>query len=114
MIGEREVGRMDRLIEIQYPSRQKNTFGDDVVTWKSLARVWASANPMEARERFASQELRAAKVYTFLVWYLSTVTPDMRILFNGESYRITGLAEIGRRERLQITAEFLEARGDGG
>ena len=107
------IGRLDRLIEIQYPSRAKNTFGEETVVWKLHARVWAQAQPLQALERFKAAQERESKVYTFRLRYVKGVKSDMRVYHDSQSYRILGIAELGRREGLELTAEYFEGT-DGG
>lgn len=102
---------MDRRIEIQYPSRTKNDIGEETETWVRFARVWANARPLRAAERFASAMERESKVYTFRIRWLKNVEPDMRIVFDSQNYRIIGIAEMGRRDGLEITAEYFQESG---
>ena len=99
------VGRMDRKIVLKRPDVQ-NTLGD--VTTKPLltvATVWADVRPMSASERFRSDALHSVRVSNFRIWHRNDVTPDMLIQYEGLDWRITGIAEIGYREGLDITAE---------
>jgi SPP1 family predicted phage head-tail adaptor len=109
----RDVGGMDRRITIEAPSRSQDGFGDAPATWATFKAVWAKATPLRATERFISQQSRATKASSFLIRYIPGVTPEMRILFDGEYYAITGIAEVGRREALEISAESMERYGEG-
>ena len=99
------IGQMDREIVIESPSSSLNSLNEPIVTWGTFASVWAWVKPMTARERFASDALRASRVSNFRIRWLSGVLPTMRIRFDGEIYRILGLSEVGRRRFLDITAE---------
>lgn len=107
------IGKMDRQVEIQYRANTQDSTGEDVPTWKTLARVWAQATPMNAKERFASEMERESKVYTFRIRYIKGVQADMRLVHESQNYRITGIAEIGRREGLELTAEYFQSHGGG-
>ena len=100
---------MDRYIDIQKPLRVANEFNEDEETWVSHARVWAEAVPLRATERFESSAVRQVKEYTFRLRYRKGVTPDMRIQYENEFFRIKGIAEVGRRHSLEISAEYMEA-----
>lgn len=102
------IGRMDRRIEFQTPGNTRDSMGSFVQTWTTFLRVWAQAKPLRASERFSSDQQRESKVYTFLIRYRDGITSDMRIVYNEEYYRISGIAEINRREGLEITAEYLQ------
>lgn len=105
------IGRMDRLIEIQYPERTQNEFGEAVDTWTRFARVWAQAVPLRTTERFASAAQRESKVYTFRIRYMRGIGPEMRIVHDSQNYRIIGIAELNRREGIELTAEYFQESG---
>lgn len=105
------IGRMDRLIEIQYPERTANAIGEKIETWTRFAKVWAQATPLRSTERFTSAQERLSKVYTFKIRYLKNLGPEMRIYYETEYFRIVGIAEIGRREGIEITAEYFQGSG---
>lgn len=105
------VGKLDRRIEIQEPVTTQDTFGAESVAWQTFARVWAQATPMQAKERHQSAQIRESKVYSFVIRHLVGVESTFRIVFESEIYRILGVAEIGRRIGLEITAEYFEKHG---
>lgn len=105
------IGRMDRLVEIQYPKLTRDTIGGDSTEWKRFARVWAQAIPLMAKERYRSAEIRESKTYTFRIRFLRNLGSEMRIIHDEQPYRITGIAELGRKEGLEITAEYLQDAG---
>ncbi len=82
-----------------------NTLGDVVTTYQELATVWADERPMRMDERFTSDARHSMKVSNFRIWFRADVTPEMVISYAGRDWRITGIAEIGLREELELTAE---------
>lgn len=104
-------GMFDRKVEIQYPKRTKNGMGEDEVEWKPFATVWAKAAPLMAKERFLADSERATREYTFTIRYRKGIGPEMRIVHDSLPYQIKGIAEIGRRRGLELTAEYMEANG---
>ena len=97
------AGRLDRRITIEQPTAAVNTFGEPVQTWADLATVWASVRAKSGREFFAGGEQATADT-VFRIRYRSDVTRVMRISYGGAVYDITAIAEIGRREGLEIIA----------
>lgn len=104
-------GRLDRRIDIERPVVTIDTFGAESTTWEVFARVWAEAQPLRTAERYQSAQIREAKAYTFRIRYLSGLETTMRIRYRNELYRITGIAEMGRRVGQEISAEYLEGHG---
>jgi len=99
-------GKKNRKIVIQTRT-VVNTLGDVVSTWTTLAAVWAEERPLRMDERYQSDAKHSVRVSNFRVWYRADVGPEMQIAYDGRTWRITGIAEIGNREELDITAEVV-------
>ena len=82
-----------------------NTLGDAVSSWVNLASVWADERPLRMDERFQSDAKYSVRVSNFRIYYRADVTPDMQIIHDGLTWRITGIAEIGYREEMELTCE---------
>lgn len=100
----RNPGTKNRRITLRAPV-VVNNLGDVVTTWKDVATVWADERPMRMDERFSSDARHSLRVSNFRIWYRMDVTPEMVIFYAGRDWRITGIAEIGLREELELTAE---------
>jgi SPP1 family predicted phage head-tail adaptor len=100
----RNPGAKNRRISLKAP-QVINTLGDVVTTFQEVATVWADERPMRMDERFTSDARHSMRVSNFRIWYRSDVTPEMVISYAGREWRITGIAEIGLREELELTAE---------
>ena len=96
---------MDRFITIEDPTVTQDDFGGEVTTWATFAQVWAQRVDMRAKERFNSEQIQAIETTTWRIRYLDGVQPDMRIVYFGKVYEITGLAELGRAAGLEIVTE---------
>lgn len=106
------IGLMDRRIEFQTYTPTTNSAGGDTPAWTKHLEVWAQAKPLKAAERFEANQFREVKAYTFITRYRASIVSSMRILYNGEYYKIIGLAELGRRDGLEITAEYMQLDGE--
>lgn len=104
-----EIGRLSRRIEIQQATVTLDNVGGEVRTWSTVVRCWAQSRSITARERFASEQIREAREEVFIIRYRKDITPEMRIVFQEKKYRIVGLAEIGQKSALEITAEYIQA-----
>lgn len=100
----RNPGTKNRRITLRAPLIV-NTLGDVTVSFQDVATVWADERPMRMDERFSSDANHSVKVSNFRIWYRSDVTPEMVIFYAGREWNITGIAEIGLREELELTAE---------
>lgn len=103
----------DRTITIErFTSKQDPGSGENVETWATLATVSASKKDVSDRERIASAEVQAEITTRFVIRYSSTVAdlnPKDRVVFDGRTYAISAVKEVGRREGVEISAS---ARSD--
>ena len=98
------AGPLDRRVTIEAPTPTQNSFGEPVEAWSELATVWARKRDVRASERFTAQQRLAQETAVFEIRFRSDVTPKMRLVEGGKVYTIDGIAEIRRREGLEIAA----------
>jgi SPP1 family predicted phage head-tail adaptor len=101
------AGRLDRRITIERATTTADAFNEGVETWETLVTVWARAEPISDGEKLRAGETLAHKSYRFQIRYSSLVAdvdPRDRLTFDGRTFDIAGVKEIGRREGLEITA----------
>lgn len=103
----------DRTIRIERATiTQDPGSGENVETWGDLATVQAGKHDVSDRERLAASEVQAELTTRFTIRWDSTVAsvnPKDRVIFEGRTYNIVAVREIGRREGLEISAS---ARAD--
>lgn len=104
-----DAGRLDRRIVIEARSVTRAESGEEVESWAALATVWAQLLPMTGREFYSAGGAQnvPAETARFRVRWLSSVTPQHRIQADGKTWNIRNVAEIGRREGLELTAEAI-------
>lgn len=90
-------GKMDRRITIQRFTTTKNAFNEDVEAWTDVRTVWAEAKPYRGSERFAAAEVAGSAVTTFVMRHWPDLTPKDRISYDGKTWDIHHVREIGRR-----------------
>lgn len=99
------AGALDREITIEVAAESVSAAGETVQVWSTFAECWAAVKPLSATERFKSDARHSARVSVFTIRYVSGVLRTMRIVYEGLNWRILGIAEVNRREGLDITAE---------
>lgn len=102
------AGELDRRITFQEPDPQTSPSGARTRDWKDVVTVWAGFRPMPGRERFQSPQTLATRTGIWRIRWRSDIHERMRFLFRGQPWQIDGIAEIGRREGLEITATAIE------
>lgn len=102
------AGPRNRRVVIQRATvTQDPGSGENVETWATLATEWAEMTPLSDSERVKAAEVSAEITTRFRVAWkssLSTINPKDRLTFDGKTWDIWGVKEIGFREGLEITA----------
>lgn len=102
-----KFGQMDRRITLQRATLATNAYGERVETWGTLATVWAQIQYKEGsgKEAVQSDQLFSSQPVHFIIRYstdVSSIRPSDRVSYNGDTYQIEGIQEIGRAEGLRI------------
>ena len=102
-----DAGRLDRRVTLKRRKSGVNDFGEPVDEWTTLVTVWANVAPVSDGERWRAGETLAAKACRFTIrWSIkvSVLDPRDQIEYDGRTWDIQGVKEIGRREMIEITA----------
>ncbi len=99
-------GRLDRKITIQELTTTNDEYGEPVESWSDLATVWAEVKQQSAREMWESGKVSEVEMM-FRIRYRSGIDTTNRISYDGDTYDITGVREIGRRDGLEITGRVV-------
>jgi SPP1 family predicted phage head-tail adaptor len=104
------AGKLDRRIALRVATQGADDFGSPVETWADLAVVWAEKRDLRGREFYQANADNAEIETVFRIRWRSDVSPLNRIAYDGRDYDIVSVAEIGRRDGLEIMAK---ARAEG-
>lgn len=100
-------GDYDRRITIRRAAKS-NVGGAPVTTWSDLAvDVPASATPISDGERARAGQTMAQNSMRFRFWWapeLADVNGKDQVVYDGETFDIGHVKEIGRRKEIEITA----------
>jgi SPP1 family predicted phage head-tail adaptor len=98
-------GALDRLVELKHQVMTKNsTTGEDVESFTTYATVYAGKRDVRGREFFAAQQLNSEVSTVWQIRYRTDVMMTDRLVIDGLDYNVISIAEIGRREGLEIMA----------
>lgn len=107
------AGKLDRKIVLQRSTDARDEYNEPVKTWATLATRSASYEPLSDGERFRASETAANASARFVIRYSAAVAdlnPKDRLTFDGDTWQILHVKELGRREGLEILAGV---RADG-
>lgn len=102
-------GPMDRRATILSRTLSQNGYGEQIETFAALATVWAQKVELSGQEQVAAQQVSAEVTTIFRIRWRSDVTATCRLLVDGVTYMIVYPAELGRRERLELTCKAVVA-----
>jgi SPP1 family predicted phage head-tail adaptor len=100
-----KAGKLDRRIRLETKSATLDTYGQETVTWNLLAEVWAEVLPTTGRELVASLQVTPEVMTKFRIRWITGFKESDRIVYQNEPYDIVHIAEMGRREGLEIMAK---------
>jgi SPP1 family predicted phage head-tail adaptor len=102
------AGRLDRRVILQTRSLASvNAFGEKIPSWSTLAEVWAERRDITGREFFAAGQQHAEASAAFRIRYKAGLTTINRIVDGSVTYDVLHIAEIGRREGLEIVCKVV-------
>lgn len=105
MLKGMKAGRMDRRVTLRKRSVSRNAYGEQVATFSDLATVWAEKLDIAGREYFSAQQVQASVTTRWRIRWRDDVTVLDRISYDGAEHDIKNIAELGRRQGLEILTE---------
>lgn len=86
------AGRLRHKVLIQYPLTTQNpSTGAMEIVWTDLASVWASVEPLSAREFIAAGAEQSEVKAKIIMRNRSDVNATMQIVYRGKIYQILGV-----------------------
>lgn len=101
------AGDLDRRITLLRFGVTYNTSNEPIEAWAEAGKRWASKEDVSDGEKVRAAQVGASVTTRFRVRSDSltrTLTSADQIVYDGSTYEIQGLKEIGRREGIEITA----------
>jgi SPP1 family predicted phage head-tail adaptor len=100
-----QAGKMDRRVKIQRRVETQNAVGEAVISYTLLAEVWAEKKFVSGREIFTAAQFVPEGQVMYKIRYRPDVNEKCRIVDREDTYDIIYIAEVGRREALELTAK---------
>lgn len=101
------AGRLDRRITIQSKTEVIDVYGQRTLTWATFLTVWSDPIEMLGGEQTQDNNRSTKRMVDFRVRWNSTITNEMRILWENEFYKIEDIKEISRQDGLIIRTSKL-------
>jgi SPP1 family predicted phage head-tail adaptor len=101
------AGDLNRRITILRSRREFDGLQHRAGAPEEFVTRWASATPVRDGERFAGGETQASLTMRFVVRYdaqTATIDPTDLVEYDGRTFGIAGVKEVGFREGVEISA----------
>lgn len=100
------IGLLDKIIQIQRQTLERDTYGQQFETWINLTTVYANIKPLVGKEYLTAQQISTELTHDVTIRYRRDVLPKMRIKYNNRLFEIhSAIDSDERREWL-----FLKCR----
>ncbi len=99
------AGNLDRVIELQRRTTGLDIYGTPVETWTTFATMRAQLLINATDDREGTRGHTTDATVTLRMRWLGNMTLENRVTYEGGSYTIQQIKEIGRRVALDITCE---------
>ncbi|WP_441280171.1 phage head closure protein [Bradyrhizobium sp. 63_E2_N1_3] len=99
------AGNLDRIIEIQRRTTGLDLYGSVIDTWTTFATMRAQLLKNSTDDREGARGHTTDALLTFRMYYFAALSLNDRLLYEGQSYNVTGITEIGRRVGMDVTCE---------
>ncbi|WP_022699300.1 phage head closure protein [Euryhalocaulis caribicus] len=104
------AGEYDQRVEIQSATETRGDRGGPEKSWALHAKAWARVMTGTARDFVEGGRDLEERRISLILRYRSDLDNDMRVVWEGVAYRITGLTPYRSKNELQIDAVYTEAR----
>lgn len=99
------AGRLDRTAAIERKTVSQDETGQPVETWATWRIIRVGKRDIRADERLRSDQELATETTVFVSHWITGMLTTDRLITEDKAYDILGLAELGRRSGLEITAK---------
>lgn len=98
------AGRLDRIVTIQRMTVTQDETGQPVEAYATWRVVKMGKKDIRADERLRSDQELATEATVFVSHWITDLLTTDRLVVDEKTYDIVGIAELGRRSGLEITA----------
>lgn len=101
------AGELRETITIQQPAVIQDDYGANGIEWKNVISTRAKAIYNSGNRQNENNEIVHNSTITFTIRYYHNVTDDMRIIWNGNKYRIVSIYKELYKQSTTIITEII-------
>jgi SPP1 family predicted phage head-tail adaptor len=100
-----KIGKLNRLVVIEQQSATQDAIGQPVLTWTTLATVWANVRYLQGAEAIKADAVTSVAKASIRIRRRTDVTSAMRVTLGSTTFQILAvLPDEESRERLDLCA----------
>ncbi len=101
------AGELDKKVTIQYPTKSKNSFGEDIETWTDFTvNIWCSIEPVSGSERWLQQERISEATFKIKMRYRANLNSTMRAKYKNRYFQFLAVLNLNEdNKELMIPAK---------
>ena len=104
-----QSGQLDRRIAIQSFTESTDDFGEVILSFTTLANVWAKVVEKSGNEGEDGNQIVATQKVEFFIRYRSDINEQMRIVYESRTYTIEAILNADSRKSFQkIVTRFAD------
>jgi SPP1 family predicted phage head-tail adaptor len=97
-------GDLNRQVTLQQRSVGRDTFGQELVDWTTVATPMACIKPLSGRELEMAKAMNAETTHSVEIRYRSNINTAMRLVYQGRNFNIHSIIDLEmRHEVLQLS-----------
>jgi len=110
-----QIGSLDTRIDIQTRTLAVDAAGQPVETWSLFRSVWAKRVTAGVREKFLNRidQETASRMVIFRIRWLAGINEQFRIVDEGTTYDIMGIADNRRQGWMELSCRGLNPADTG-
>lgn len=101
------AGYLKYVITIQQPITVQNEYGANGIDWKDVICTRAKADYNSGNRQNENNEIVHNQTITFTIRYYHNIKDDMRIIWNGNKYRILSINKEIYKQSTTIITELI-------
>lgn len=100
-----QISKLDQQVTFKTPTEAKNAVHEIIQTWANISTdptVWAQIEPVNGREYFESQQIRAESNVKITIRARSDLTTKMRVVHGSVTYEIDYIPPYIRQQYMTL------------
>ena len=96
------AGKLDREVAFQNVVEASNVMNEKVPTYTEAFKTFANVMELEGKEGYEGQQKQNRSDIRLKIRYREDVTIEWRFVYKDQTYDITSIQEVGKRDALLI------------